>query len=207
MIKARHLFWQTNFFKVYVPLILRWDFSRVICMNQPPLSDEPILLIGNHFSWWDGFIAHHINRKFWKKRFHVMMLEQELSQRMFLNKAGAFSINKGNRSILETMNYTADLLKNPKNLVVIYPQGKIQSLYNRSFSFGKGIRYLTERSDLNFRVVNYLAVVDYFSSRHPALYLYFQDQGFSQNLSYTDIENDFNHFYRACMKQQTELPT
>jgi len=203
MIKAKHLFWQTNFFNVYVPLILRWDFSKVTFVNQPPVSDEPILLIGNHFSWWDGFIAYHINRKFWRKRFHVMMLEKELTQRMFLNKAGAYSINKGNRSILETMNYTAELLQEPGNLVVIYPQGKIQSIYNRSFSFEKGIRFLTDRSNLNFRIVYYVAMVDYFSNRRPGLYLYFQNKGLSGNSSYPDIENDFNHFYRDCIAQQT----
>ncbi|GET33791.1 hypothetical protein PbJCM13498_26540 [Prolixibacter bellariivorans] len=204
MIKARHLFWHTHFFNTYVPIILHWDFSKITFVNQPPVSDEPILLIGNHFSWWDGFIAYRINRKFWKKQFHVMMLEKELSQRMFLNNAGAYSINKGNRSILETMNYTAEILQTPNNLVVIYPQGRIQSLYNHSFSFEKGIRYLTNRSNLNFRIVYYVALVDYFSNRRPGLYLYFQDKGLSGSSSYPDIENDFNHFYRECIKQQTE---
>ena len=202
MIKARHLHGHSTFFNAYIPLILRRDFSHVIFADTPPAADEPLLLIGNHFSWWDGFIAHHINRKFWKKRYHVMMLEKELSKRMFLNKAGAYSINKGNRSILETMNYTAGLLSDPENLVVIFPQGKIQSLYNRSFSFGKGVRYLTERSNLRFRIIFYVALVDYFSSRKPGLYLYFQDQGLSEGTSYTDIENAFNHFYRECTSRQ-----
>jgi hypothetical protein len=51
------------------------------------------------------------------------MPEEQLATRMFLNKAGAFSIKPGSRSAIESLNYASSLLYEPENLVVVFPQG------------------------------------------------------------------------------------
>ncbi len=55
-----------------------------------------------------------------------MMLEEQLRKRMYLNKSGGYSVRKGSRSILKSLDYTAELLKEKKSLVLMFPQGKIR---------------------------------------------------------------------------------
>ena len=82
------------------------------------MQNKAILLIPNHFSWWDGFFYYFINLKFFRKRFHVMMLEKELSKRPIFKYIGAFSVEQKSETVQETLSYTSDLLKNPNNIFV-----------------------------------------------------------------------------------------
>jgi hypothetical protein len=205
MIKARHTPFWVGFFRIYSLWMIRSHFSQVRLTVRFEEQPQPVLLIGNHFSWWDGFIANYLNIKIFRRRFHVMMLEEQLKARMFLNKAGAYSIMKGSRSMVETISYTAGLLSSPENLVTAYPQGKFQSVYEPSVRFEKGlISMLGKMKPSGYQVVFYVALVDYFSSRKPILSLYVKKFDFTLDLPAGDIEWAYNHFYRECAGRQKE---
>ena len=61
----------------------------------------PVLLISNHISWWDGFWAMYINLKVLKRKFHFMMLEEQLRKYWFFNYTGGFSVNKKSKVFLK----------------------------------------------------------------------------------------------------------
>ena len=67
------------------------------------------------------------------------MLEEQLKKNWFFQYTGGYSIKKSTRSVVESLNYTAELLENNKNLVLMFPQGKIQSMHRSEFVFEKGI--------------------------------------------------------------------
>ena len=162
-------------------------------------------MIGNHFGLWDGFIANLLNIRFLHRRIHVMMLEEQLQNRMFLNKAGAYSINPGSRSVVESLEYTADLLEDAKNLVVLYPQGEFQSVHDRIIRFQPGIMKVISRLKHPVQVVFYAALVDYFSHRKPVLTLYFADLPVPVPTSIQALEDAYNEFYdKARMQQKPE---
>ncbi len=109
IIKSRHRLFFTWFFRIYSIQMIRWHFRKVTINGEFQDRGLPVMLIGNHFSWWDGFIANFLNIKVFHRKFHVMMLEEQLNSRRFLNKAGAYSIKKGSRSVIESMQYTVEL--------------------------------------------------------------------------------------------------
>ncbi|MFP4526521.1 MAG: hypothetical protein ACLFNL_09025, partial [Bacteroidales bacterium] len=111
MITAMHHSWYERFFRFYSRFMLSNHFRRIIINGSYTEKNRPVMLIGNHFSWWDGFIANYLNMVVFKKRFHIMMLEEQLKPRMFLNKAGAYSIKKQTRDVVNTLNYTVELMK------------------------------------------------------------------------------------------------
>jgi 1-acyl-sn-glycerol-3-phosphate acyltransferase len=162
----------------------------------------PVLLIGNHFSWWDGFIANFLNTRVFRRKFHVMMLEEQLRSRMFLNKAGAYSIKKGSRSALESLKYTADLLKTGENLVVIYPQGEFQSVYIYPVTFRKGISAITSRLQAKVHVVFYAVLADYFSYSKPSLTKYLQEFTKDPMPDAEMLQSAYNLFLSDCISQQ-----
>jgi 1-acyl-sn-glycerol-3-phosphate acyltransferase len=168
-------------------------------------TDEnlPVLMIGNHFSWWDGFIANILNNRVLRRRFHVMMLEEQLRDRLFLNKAGAYSINPGSQSsVKESLDYTVELLKSSENLVVFYPQGKFQSISDHPVRFEKGAGHLLNRLKGGVHLVFYAALLDYFEHRKPSLNIYFTQVEAKLNRNDFNLENEYNLFLAECIKQQ-----
>lgn len=182
--------------------MIRFHFHRVIIKGDFNDTDLPVLLIGNHFSWWDGFIANFLNNKIFHRKFHIMMLEEQLGRRMFLNKAGAFSVKRGNRSVIESMQYTRDLLKGKGNLVVLYPQGEFESIYRTTVRFEKGMSTIVTGLKNKLHVVFYAALVDYFAHRKPALTIYLREIPQEMALNPERMEISYNTFLTECIMQQ-----
>jgi 1-acyl-sn-glycerol-3-phosphate acyltransferase len=201
IIKARHHWFYYPFFKGYSKMLPRLDFRKVVYHSEVQDSGLPVLIIGNHFSWWDGFLALDINQRLFGRRFHIMMLEEQLKDRMFLNKAGAYSIRPGHRSMAETFAYTRELLSDPENLVTMYPQGKIYSMHDQPFVFEKGWYKIIERLEQPVQMVFYFALVDYFAHRKPTLniYVYAHDDPYG---GADQVEAAFNDRFRDAMAIQ-----
>ncbi len=203
IIKARHHWFYYPFFRWYSRRMPRKDFSRVEIHHHIVDSGNPVLMLGNHVSWWDGFLAEYINRELFQRKIHVMMLEEQLESRMFLNKAGAYSIKKGSRSALESLRYTAEILSDPGNLAVLYPQGRIHSVSDLPVRFEKGwyriFSFLTEP----IQVVCCITLFDYFSHRKPELHLYVYDYDYAGK-GLEEMEADFNGLIRTSIEQQKQ---
>jgi len=183
--------------------MINQHFHQVLLKGTYQERNLPVLLIGNHFSWWDGFIANYLNNLLFHRRFHIM-LEEQLEQRMFLNQAGAFSIKKKNRDIIESLNYSETILTDPGNLLVLYPQGEIQSLYHYPLHFEKGISAILEKIRQPVQVIFLAALVDYFSHRKPTLTLAFKEYDMKQFSSIDDLESAYNKHLVEMINQQKE---
>jgi hypothetical protein len=199
MIPARHTRFHTAFFSFYSGYLMRNSFRSVSFVDDPGPSDKALLIIGNHFSWYDGFFMNYYNKLVLKKKYHVMMLEEQLKDRMFLNKSGAFSINPGSRDIIESLRYSSQILADPANMLLMYPTGEIQSSYISSFSFMKGLDRILSGNDPEIRF--YACMVDYFSERKPAAWIYFYSPP-PELRNTASLEKAYNDFYRNCISRQ-----
>ncbi|MDP5170854.1 MAG: lysophospholipid acyltransferase family protein [Bacteroidia bacterium] len=155
---------------------------------EPAVTLDPTkatLMIGNHISWWDGFWPIEMNRRLWNRDYFVMMLESQLEIRPFLRRGGAFSIQPGHRSMIDSIRYAANLLADPQNLVLIFPQGRIHSQYDRSFEFAPGAEKILQKATKPVQVVFYAAFLDYGSTARPVLRmaLTFWDQNSEESLA------------------------
>ena len=201
MIPARHTRFHTSFFRLYSKYLMRKSFRSVTFVDDPGPSAKAVLIIGNHFSWYDGFFMNYYNNKVLKKKFHVMMLEEQLKGRMFLNKSGAFSIKPGSRGIFESLDYSSQILAGRGNMLLMYPTGEIQSSYISSFRFMKGLDKILTDNEAEIRF--YACLIDYFSNRKPAACIYFHVAG-TYDRSTSALEKEYNEFYRNCILRQNE---
>ncbi len=128
------------------------------------------------------------------------MLEEQLAQRSFLSRFGAYSVQPGSRSVIETLNYTADLLSDAQNLVVLYPQGILGSMVQNEINFGKGIEFVLKKCP-PVQLLFYAAFVDYFSDRKPSLYLYLKAVEF-ERYSLEEINQHYQAFYNESRNRQ-----
>jgi 1-acyl-sn-glycerol-3-phosphate acyltransferase len=204
MIKANHSFWGKLFFSIYSRVKLKKQFQKIHFKGEFEDRGLPVLILSNHFSWWDGFIQLQLNERFLKRRFHVIMLEEQLEKFMILNKAGAYSVQKSSRKIIESLQYTINLLSDNNNVVLLFPQGEIQSLYTQDFKFESGLEYILKNKQKDFQFIFNVNLVDYFSEKKPTLSVYFKNYDPQHPMNLQIIEHAFNGFANECKLQQKE---
>ena len=101
ILKAKHNFIIYLFFKQYAEWIMKRHFGVIQILGDFQEKKLPVLLISNHISWWDGFWSMYLNVKVLKRKFHFMMLEEQLRKFWFFNYSGGFSVNKKSKTIIE----------------------------------------------------------------------------------------------------------
>ena len=200
MLKSRHHFIVYPFFQHYTRYLLRTRYHTVSIENHFADNGNAVLLIGNHVGWWDGFWAMYLNLKVLKRKFHFMMLEEQLMRYRFFNYTGAFSVDKGSRSVVESIRYASDLLNDSKNMLLMYPQGRLHSMYEHHFQFEKGIERMLKNRERKVQVVFSANLVDCFTEPKPSLSIY--TENYEGAFTVEALEQAYNDFYTRCLEKQ-----
>lgn len=201
IIKAKHHKIITPFFKYYTQWKINKHFHKVSINGVYEEKNLPLLIISNHLSWWDGFWMNYLNTKIFKRKFHFMMLEEQLIKYRILNYTGGFSIKKGNRSIIDTISYTAELLNNTDNLVLIFPQGEIQSIHTRTIIFESGIERILSKVQNKIQILFVTNLIEYLSNSKPSIFIYLTEYS-SNNLQKQNIQSEYNSFFNECISKK-----
>ena len=200
ILKASHHPFIYPFFQLYSLWKIKWNFHRVFISGDFQEKDMPVLLISNHISWWDGFWVVYLNLKLFHRIFYFMMLEEQLRSHMYLNKSGGYSVRKGSRSIVESIGYTAELLKDKKNLVLMFPQGRIESMHNHTIRFERGIEHVLKKAAGKVQIIFLVNLVDYFSNQKPGLYMYLREYD-GTDFSSETLQEKYNSFHEECVAE------
>lgn len=131
-----------------------------------------------------------------------MMLEEELRKNWFFQYTGGFSIRKESKSIIETFDYTAELLSDKNNLILMFPQGNIKSIYQNSFIFEKGIDKILQRTKNDIQIIFQANLIDYFADSKAHAFLNIYDYTGSHQLE--ELEKAYNIFYKQCLEIQAK---
>ena len=200
MLKSRHHFIVYPFFQHYTRYLLKTRYHSVSIENHFDDNGNAVLLIGNHVGWWDGFWAMYLNLKVLKRKFHFMMLEEQLMRYRFFNYTGAFSVDKGSRSVVESIRYASELLNDSKNMLLMYPQGRLHSMYEHHFQFEKGIERILKNRERKVQVVFSANLVDCFTEPKPSLSIY--TENYEGAFTVEALEQAYNDFYTRCLEKQ-----
>lgn len=199
MIRAKHNKYWVKYASYHTKILIGIFFGKVHYIGEYEEKELPILMISNHFSFFDGFIQILLNRNVFKRRFNFMMLEKELRKNMILTKIGASSISKGKRSSVASSAYAVEMLANPKNMFLFFPQGKIKSIYTREFKFEKGLlSYVLVNTKNDFELVFNVNLIHYGTKLRPDLYAYYKTHKIDSNTVAKDVEIAFNCFAQDC---------
>lgn len=204
MIKARHHFIVYRAFKVFTLISIKRNFHEVKIIGDIEDRGLPIFVIANHFSWWDGLFVNFVNMKFFKRGFYFMMLEEQIEVYKFFRNLGGYSVKKNSRSMIESFKYTCDLLRNNSNMILMFPQGEIQSLYKTAFTFEQGIDRILAKVDNEIQILFIANLVDYFSHPKPTLYVYLKEYEHSGN-SHLELQDAYNAFYSECVEANKKI--
>lgn len=191
-------------FKVYVKWLVNKQFHEFLFNPVPVDSNRSVLLIANHFSFWDGLILFCLNDKLFKKKFHVMILQDTAKNIGALRYGGAFSVNKGSKEIVRSLDYAAQLLNDPQNLVLMFPQGKLYSNFVERINFEKGVIRLIERSK-NYQLIFVATFIQYLKHKKPTVTLYLKHQDSAAVKDINTLQSNYQQHFDRSKQQQTEI--
>lgn len=195
MLTARHQWFIQAFFGWYFRFTFRRQFAGFIGELPDCPPNKAVCWLSNHSNWWDGVWPLLLNGQVWKRRFYVLMLQKELEKRQFLRGLGAFSIAPGQRSMVESGKYLASLLHSPQNVVLLYPQGQLESMHEHQIRFAPGmLRYACQQNEQ----INWLFsafFLDYGAQPKAAVYHYHQLLSFEVRPSAEEINRLYQEFY------------
>jgi 1-acyl-sn-glycerol-3-phosphate acyltransferase len=203
MIKDRyHPLWLW-FYSSYFRVLQKIHFRRISVITDDIFPEgQAVLLLQNHFSLYDGYWSMYLCNKVFRRRFHVMMLEEELVKRMFLTRCGVFSVRKNSRDLLESLNYASELLQDSLNVVAIYPSGGIISHHQQNFEFQQGFIRIAGNQANPPLIALAVVLVDHFSQARPEIRIYLKK--YSGERTAEAIEKAYHSFYQSCVAKQTE---
>ena len=201
--KSDLIFW---FFKWYVLLAVKKNFARIIFDKISLDGNKSILLIANHFSYWDTLILFVVNERLFKKKPHVMVLEDTMRKERFLKYGGAFSVGKNPKDIVTSLNYAATLLNDPGNIVLIYPQGRLYSNFVEQVHFEKGVLNIIKQTKADFQLVFAATFVQYFKHKKPTASVYLKSEAVNYaGKTIGDLQQAYQQHYTAARLAQTEI--
>lgn len=192
------------FFHHYIGYIIRRNFKNFNFNRVNVSSEKSVLLLANHFGWWDGFILYWLNYLTFKKRFHIMILEDTVRSVFFLKYMGAFSIVKGSRETVSSLQYASSLLNDPRNLVLIFPQGKLYSNFTSKVIFERGLIKVTQPAAGRFDCLMAATFIENFQHKKPSVYMYLKksDDEFS---TADELQSIYQQHYDWAKLQQTKI--
>ncbi len=194
-----------KFFSWYIQFIIDKDFAAFNYDRAALKKDSSVLILANHFSWWDGFFIFYINKKIFKKQFHVLVNAENYNKVGFLKYLGAFAAEHSGKDVLETLNYAGKLLDNPDNLVLVFPQGKLYSNHLKNISFEKGVMQMIHASQKKINIIFAATFIDYFAKRKASAYTYLQNWESEEYISLQLLKSAFNKHYDHSLAKQTKI--
>ncbi|RFZ81608.1 glycerol acyltransferase [Mucilaginibacter terrenus] len=205
MIPARRVTIFSNWFAYYMRYRMRKAFNRLEVMPFTPKEGHSVLLLCNHFSWWDGLWGNYLAYWHLKRKLYIMMQEDHLQKRMLFNLFGGFSINRSSREMIKSLQYAAGLLNNTENLVVVFPQGELISNHTTGIKVEKGIERLIKNIKGPCQIVYNCALIDYFESLKPSVYFHLFDCGVAGEVSFDELTEKINSFHREALAAQINV--
>jgi 1-acyl-sn-glycerol-3-phosphate acyltransferase len=205
MITSRRTDLASHLFNRYV----RWWMGRKFNIIQPmPFTPKPghsIFLLINHFSWWDGFFGYYMAYSNLGRKFYIMMQHDHFMKYSYLNYMGAYSMKKNSRDMVESLAYTARLLSNPENLVLVFPQGELSSNHITHIHVEKGIERIIKQIKGPCQIVYACTLIEYFESLKPSAYIHLYDCGVAGEVPFNTLVENINTFHTQALKDQVNV--
>jgi 1-acyl-sn-glycerol-3-phosphate acyltransferase len=167
-------------------------------------ADKSVLLLANHFSYWDSLILYIVSRKLFKRNYHVMVREDTTVKLHYLKYAGAFSVNKKSRDMLQSLDYAAELLQSPQNIVLIFPQGKLYSNFVNDINFEKGVTKIMAKAEDKFQLIFAATFIQYMRHKKPTVTVYLENAA-PVGKTQDELKNAYQQFYEKAKAEQTEI--
>ncbi len=131
-----------------------------------------------------------------------MVQEDQLKKFPFFRYKGAFSVKKNSREVFESLSFAADLLNSCDNMVLMFPQGRLQSMHVQNIDFEKGVFRMIEEIKGPCQVIYCASVIEYLESFKPSVHLHLLDCGVADGLNVEALAEQVSAFHQEALQKQ-----
>jgi len=189
----------------YVRWSVKRNFHHLKVDKVEVSPDKSVLLIANHFSYWDGMILYYLNQQITGKKFHAMILEETAIKEPMLKYAGGFSVKKNSRDILESLRFAVELLNDPQNMVLIFPQGKLYSNFIGEVTFEPGVSKIMQQAEGKFQLMLAAIFAENFEHKKQVVNVYISNDEQPGSTDATAVQKRYQQHYDRARAQQTKI--
>jgi 1-acyl-sn-glycerol-3-phosphate acyltransferase len=188
----------------YVKALVKLRFHDLVFAPVDIDPNKSILLIANHFSYWDSLIMFVVNQRLLRKKFHVMAKEDTEAPLWFVKHGGVFTVKRGSRDMLKSLDYAAALLNDPQNMVLLFPQGKLHANFVERVNFEKGVMRIIDAAGDKCQIIFAATFVQYLQHKRPTATIYLQTVP-TGPLTFEQLESSYQKFFDDNKAKQTEI--
>lgn len=120
----------------------------------------------------------------------------------WLKYFGCFSIAPGTTTVNESLAYAAELLNKPGNLLLMYPQGNLESNHVRKIVMKDGIDQIVTQIKGDCQLLWSSNLIEYFESLKASVYFYMLDCGTNHNFDFDSLGQEINDHHKASIEKQ-----
>ena len=124
-----------------------------------------------------------------------------MEKNWWLKYCGSFSVEPGKRSIDESLDYAAEVLSTPGNILLYYPQGNLESQHIRQIEFKDGIYEIVTRLKGNCQLIWNSTILEYYESTKPSAYMNMLDCGTNNNFDFEALKKNINAHHLQSMRK------
>lgn len=203
-LKVKYLIFISNI----INWILRRKFKKIVIHSIPSINrNSSFIFMANHFSFLDGFIAAYLIRKELYVRvplkgLYIMVLEKQLQKNKWITRFGGFSVSPGTDTVQESLAYAAEILSEPGNVLLFYPQGKIESNHTAYIQIKNGIADIISRINGDCQMIWSSNLIDYYEGIKPSLYCRLLDCGTNKEFDLNQFRKQVNEHHLLSIQKQ-----
>ncbi|SMC76222.1 lysophospholipid acyltransferase family protein [Pedobacter africanus] len=181
--------------------ILKRRFNKLVIRDIDLKPGHSYLLMCNHFSFLDGFLAYYLCNKVFKEKgvfrsLYIMSLKKQMEKNKWLRYFGSFSVEPGKRSVKESFDYAAEVLSVPGNVLLLYPQGNLESTHIRHILFQNGLKEIVPFISGKCQLVWSSNLIEYFESTKPSVYFNLLDCGTNEGFDFEVLKEKVNAHHK-----------
>ena len=148
--------WFQNVFHRFLRRVLKRHFHAIAVESQTRNhsipADAPLIVYGNHPSWWDPLIAHFLNRTLLEGRqFFAPIDAKALERYKVFGKLGFYGVqlqtNSGAANFLKT---STAILNAPNTAIWMTPEGRFSDVRDHDAKLMPGLSHLCNKQQTGF---------------------------------------------------------
>jgi len=191
----------------FISWLVSRRFNKLVINKIKFKPDTSYLLLCNHFSFWDGFLAAYLVRNSIHKvngikGLNFMSVKKQMQMNPWLKYTGSFSVEPGKISAGESVAYAAEILSTPGNVLVLYPQGNLESCHVRDIEMKDGINAIIPQIKGNCQIIWSSNLPEYFESLKASVYFHMLDCGTNKDFDFDTLNKKVNAFHKEAIQKQ-----
>jgi hypothetical protein len=185
---------------------VRKRFNKMVINQIDIKPNHSYILMCNHFGFLDGFFAYYLTFKMIDKQqklkgLYTMSVKKQMEKNWWLKYCGSFSVEPGKWSIKESLEYAAELMNTPGNILLFFPQAELESQHIRHIEFKDGIYEIVNRIKGDCQLIWSSNLTEYFESLKPSTYFNVLDCGTNHTFDFEALKQNVNTHHLQSMKK------